>query len=306
MATADWAEKAALVALLRIRPAGLNWEELTARVMEIGSAVALWEQLVPPTLFDTTQTADDPLRTAAADLAGWDAQGLTVLSVLDGRYPASLRAVHQAPPVLFTRGRLLDDDLAVSVVGSRVASDRGLSMASSITKALVADDVTAVAGLALGIDTAVHRSALDAGGRTVAVLGNGLNKVYPAVNRDLQGEVADRGLLVSQFWPDAPPQKHTFLMRNATMSGYSLATVVVEAGEKSGTRVQARLAVEHGRPVILTDSVVRKNEWARGLIDRPGVYQVGSVREVLDVINFLKGARVSVSDEKLGQVSVSI
>ena len=108
--------------------------------------------------------------------------------------------------------------------------------------------------------------------------------MYPAENRGLQNEIADRGLVLSQFWPDAPPQKHTFLMRNATMSGYGLATVVVEAGEMSGVRAQARIAVEHGRQVILTDRVVDTNEWAQKLIGRPGVHVAGSVSAVLDVV----------------------
>lgn len=150
-------------------------------------------------------------------------------------------------------------------------SERGLTVAANIADALVSEGITAVAGLAAGIDAAVHRAALDAGGRTVAVIGTGINKYYSATNRDLQDEISERGLLLSQFWPDAPPQKHTFLMRNATMSGYGLATVVVEAGEKSGTRVQARMAVEHGRTVILTESVYAQNEWARNHLSTRGL-----------------------------------
>ena len=129
-----------------------------------------------------------------------------------------------------------------------------------------------------------HRAALDAGGRTVAVIATGIGRVYPAENRSLQEEIASRGLVLSQFWPDAPPQKHAFLMRNATMSGYGLATVVVEAGEMSGARSQARVAVEHGRQVILTDRVVDANEWAQNLVGRPGVHVAGSVAAVLDVV----------------------
>jgi len=92
-------------------------------------------------------------------------------------------------------------------------------------------------------------------------------------------------LVLSQFWPDAPPQKHTFLMRNATMSGYGLATVVVEAGETSGARAQARMAVEHGRQVILTDQVVVRNQWAQKLLGRPGVHVASSVDSVMDAVD---------------------
>jgi DNA processing protein len=151
--------------------------------------------------------------------------------------------------------------------------------------------------IALGIDTAAHRAALGAGGRTVAVIGTGIDRVYPAENRKLQGEIAARGLLLSQFWPDAPARKHTFLSRNATMSGYGLATVVVEAGEHSGARVQARIAVEHGRPVILTDLVVERNEWAQALVPRPGVHVANSVASVLAVVEQLTAERGAVGSE---------
>jgi DNA processing protein len=141
--------------------------------------------------------------------------------------------------------------------------------------------------LALGVDTAAHLATLAAGGRTVAIIGTGINRVYPAGNRALHEEIAVRGLLLSQFWPDAPAQRRTFLMRNATMSGYGLATVVVEAGEHSGARAQARIAIEHGRPVILTDLVVQRNEWARALAARPGVYVADSLDTVTAIVGKL-------------------
>jgi len=278
------AEQAALVALLRTRPARLSWPEITAQVLEAGSAVAVWRRLVPPTL---AGTAPDETDRAAADLQQWASRGLMILTVLDAGYPARLRAVHQAPPVLFGRGTLVPDDPAVSVVGSRNASERGLAMAGGIARALAGQGVTVVAGLALGIDTAAHRAALAAGGRTVAIIGTGINRAYPAENRALHQEIAARGLLLSQFWPDAPAQRHTFLMRNATMSGYGLATVVVEAGEHSGARAQARIAVEHGRPVILTDLVVQRNEWARALATRSGVHIADSLGAVTAIVSKL-------------------
>src|SRR5699024_12355289 len=105
-------------------------------------------------------------------------------------------------------------------------------------------------GLAEGVDSAAHRAALDCGGRTVAVLGTGINRCYPRQHKELQEEVAKRGLLLSQFLPDAPPTKTSFPMRNAVMRGYAAATIVVEAGEYSGARIQARYALAHGRPLF--------------------------------------------------------
>lgn len=276
-------EHAALVALLKAQPEGLSWPEIAAELLEVGSAVKVWEHHAPaPALIDLPE--DITPESAAEDLRSWEAQGYRVLSILDRDYPVWLRGVHQAPPVIFTLGTVIANDAAVSVVGSRAASPAGLAMAADIARALTARKLTVIAGLARGIDTAAHRAALDAGGRTVAVIGTGIARVYPAENRALQREIASRGLVLSQFWPDAPPQKHTFLMRNATMSGYGLATVVVEAGERSGARAQARMAVEHGRQVILTDRVVAGNEWAQKLIGRPGVHVAGSAADVLDVV----------------------
>ncbi|MFG1640805.1 DNA-processing protein DprA [Amycolatopsis sp. NPDC049252] len=288
-------EHAALVALLQHRPEGLGWQEITAEVLSSGSALETWRHLVPDTLFDE---AGEHEALAAADrqLESWVEAGVNFLSVLDADYPARLRGIHQAPPILFWRGQLLAKDPAVSVVGSRNASERGLGIASEISRALIKEGVTAVAGLAAGIDAAVHRTALEASGRTVAVIGTGINKYYPAANRDLQEEIAQRGLLLSQFWPDAPPQRHNFLMRNATMSGYGLATVVVEAGETSGTRVQARLAVEHGRAVILTDSVVQQNTWAQKLEGRPGVHCVSGLKDVTEIVRKVISERRDVAD----------
>jgi DNA processing protein len=280
-------EHAALVALLKVQPEGVSWSEIAAELLEVGSAVKVWERHAPaPALIDLPE--DITLESAAEDVRSWEAQGYRVMSILDRDYPVWLRGVPRAPPVIFTLGTVTADDTGVSVVGSRAASSAGLAMAADIARALTARKLTVIAGLARGIDTAAHRAALDAGGRTVAVIGTGIARVYPAENRGLQEEIASRGLVLSQFWPDAPPQKHTFLMRNATMSGYGLATVVVEAGEKSGARAQARMAVEHGRQVILTDRVVAGNEWAQKLIGRPGVHVAGSVAAVLDAVEHVE------------------
>jgi DNA processing protein len=276
-------EHAALVALLQAKPDGLTWPEIAAELLEAGSAVDVWERHAPvPALIDLPEEITPA--SAARDIQSWTSKGYRLVSILDEDYPAGLRGIHQAPPVIFTLGAVLANDPAVSVVGSRNASSCGLTMAADVARALVARKMTVVSGLARGIDTAAHRAALDADGRAVAVIGTGISRVYPAENRVLQKEIADRGLVLSQFWPDAPPQKHTFLMRNATMSGYGLATVVVEAGKTSGARTQARIAVEHGRQVILTDQVVAHNAWAQALLGRPGVHIASTVDGVIEIV----------------------
>jgi DNA processing protein len=277
-------EHAALVALLQARPDGLSWGEITAELIEVGSAVKVWDRHAPPSALIDLPAEVSPT-SAARDIETWAAAGYRLVSILDEDYPVRLRGVHQAPPAIFIQGALVADDPAVSVVGSRTASSVGLEMAAEVARALAARKLTVISGLARGIDTSAHRAALDAGGRTVAVIATGLGKMYPPENKSLQREIAHRGLLLSQFWPDAPPRKHTFLMRNATMSGYGLATVVVEAGETSGARAQARMAVEHGRQVILTERVVAGNQWARDLVGRPGVYVAGSPEGIVSIID---------------------
>jgi len=283
MISGNFDEHAALVALLRAQPDGLSWPEIAAELLEAGSAVEIWDRHAPaPALIDLPDeiTPDS----VAEDLRAWQAHGYRLLSILDDDYPVRLRGVQQAPPVIFTLGFVVADDPAVSVVGSREASAAGLTMAADLARALTARHLTVVSGLARGIDTAAHQAALDAGGRTVAIIGTGIGRVYPAENRGLQNEIANRGLVLSQFWPDATARKHTFLMRNATMSGYGLATVVIEAGETSGARAQARMAVEHGRQVILTNQVVTQNPWAQRLVGRPGVHVASSVDDVMRIV----------------------
>lgn len=280
-------EQAALVALLRLRPQGLRWTELTEHVLEHGSALAALRFLTGDQLF-LTGDQEAELAAAARDLRAWHEEGLLFTTVLDVDYPTRLRDVHQVPPFLFARGELRPGDVGVSVVGSRNASEQGIKMATSVAHALVDDGISVISGLAAGIDTAAHRATLGAGGRAVGVIGTGIRLRYPAANRELHEQVSRHGLLLSQFWPDAPPRKQTFPMRNATMSGYGVATVVIEAGEHSGARIQARLAVEHGRPVILTDLVLEATDWAKYLRDRPGVHVAGSTQEVVALVRGLR------------------
>jgi DNA processing protein len=280
--TWDENERAALVALLRTRPGKRTWSDLTTEVAARGSALAVWDELHPASLFDHGDT--DPLADATRDISRWRSAGHGFLTFRDPEYPAQLREIHEMPPVLFHRGKLSAEDVGVSVVGSRQASARGLEIAHAVSTGLADRGITVIAGLAKGIDTSAHQAALDAGGRTVAVIGTGITKYYPAENKDLQERIAVDGLVISQFWPDASPSKHSFPMRNAVMSGYGRATIVVEAGEHSGARIQARKAVAHGRPVILTDLVVAANKWPNELLGQPGVHVAGSTAEIMSLV----------------------
>lgn len=168
-----------------------------------------------------------------------------------GDYPAHLTAVASAADTLYMRGRITREDaLAVAVVGSRRATPYGVEIAQRLGFELAARGVTVVSGLARGIDSAAHRGALDAGGRTIAVLGSGVDVIYPPENRRLAERIIQSGAIVSQFAPGTRPMAYHFPERNRVIAGLSLAVVVVEAAEKSGALITAGFAGELGREVM--------------------------------------------------------
>jgi DNA processing protein len=206
---------------------------------------------------------------------------MSLATVLDSDYPAQLLTVHQRPPFVMYRGALKPDDAGgVAVVGTRTASPKGLRQAAELAEGLAVRGVPVVSGLAAGIDAAALSAVLQVGGRAVAVIGTGLRRSYPRENESLQQRIGEAGAVISQFWPDAPPTRTSFPMRNAVMSGYAAATVVVEAPWKSGARMQARLALQHGRTVFLLSSLL-EHDWAREYALRPGAIVVTGIDDVL-------------------------
>jgi DNA processing protein len=167
-------------------------------------------------------------------------------------YPSWLEKIHDPPGALWVRGTLHPEEgvRAVAIVGARAATPLGQSFARALAADLAAAGVTIVSGLARGIDTAAHLGALDAGGRTVAVLGAGIDRPYPHQNAGLAEAIAARGALVSEFPPGTEPWKGNFPRRNRTIAGWSRLVVVVEAGERSGALITARVALEEGRDVM--------------------------------------------------------
>ncbi|MBV8159515.1 MAG: DNA-protecting protein DprA [Acidimicrobiia bacterium] len=211
--------------------------------------------------------------------------GTRLVTLLDREYPANLRRIYNRPPFLFVRGTLAPGDArSVAIVGTRRPSPAGLQAARRFASQLAEQGVTVVSGLAAGIDTEAHAASLGAGGRTIAVMGTGIDYVYPAENRGLASEIVDAGALVSQFWPGAPPRAQNFRLRNVVTSGMALGTLVVEAGERSGARIQARLALEHGKRLFLLDALVRREEWARRYARRPGAAVVRSIEDLLSAL----------------------
>jgi DNA processing protein len=283
-------ETVALVALLRIgrRP----WPIYAEFVESGGSAQDVLERELSEgdRRQSTVLPATDPgqlLSAAAADIDAWHTAGISVLTVLDDDYPASLRTVHDRPPLLFVAGEIEPTDTnSLAVIGSRSPSPAGVERAQTVAGHLADNGYTVISGLAAGIDTAAHTTALAHNSRTIAVIGTGLNHSYPPENAALQKEIAAVGAVVSQFWPDAEPTRMSFPMRNAVMSGLALGTIVVEATHTSGARVQARLALAHGRPVFVARQLLEQ-DWARALVARPGTKVFGAPDEITDLIERL-------------------
>ena len=280
-------ETAALLALLQAP--GARWQQIADDVEEAGSARAILERRSDErqvALFDD-RGPPAGLEAHLAEISAWEREGIAIRTVLDADYPENLRTVHDRPPLVFIAGSLRPaDSTSVAVVGTRKPSDEGVARARSIARHLVARGYTVASGLAAGIDRAAHIAALDAGGRTIAVIGTGLRRAYPRENADLQTRIAAEGAVISQFLPDAPPTRRSFPMRNAVMSGLALATVVVEAGAVSGSRMQARLALQHNRPVFLLRSLLA-HEWAASMQHRPGVYVVDEPEQIVETIDRL-------------------
>jgi DNA processing protein len=207
--------------------------------------------------------------------------GARLVTVLDEDYPSNLRVIPSPPPFLFYRGELRRDDArSVAVVGTRKASAEGKKRGALLAAKLAEEHVTVISGLAAGIDTAAHEASMEAGGRTIAVIGTGILRTYPKENAALTERIAQEGAVVSQFWPSAPPTRYSFPMRNAVMSGISQGTAVIEATSTSGAKMQARLALEQGKRAFLMASLVTSETWAKKYLER-GAIEVNSIEDVI-------------------------
>lgn len=281
-------ERAAVVALLRETQLPLS-----ARLEQLRQASSAGELLARELVSHEGQLTLEPpdpaaaLRGARQAIAEWERAGIRVRSVRDADYPENLALVHDRPPLLFVRGSLAARDArSVAVIGTRDPSGAGLAVATTFARDLGRAGFTVVSGLAAGIDTAVHEAALDAGVRTLAVIGSGLHHSYPRQNAALQARLGREGGVVSPFWPESPPSPEGFRRRNAVMSGLTRGIVVIEGGMRSGTRLATRLALAQGRPVFLWRGL-RDERWARDLAAQPAVSFVQEPAEVGEALDAL-------------------
>jgi DNA processing protein len=212
--------------------------------------------------------------------------GASLVTVLDPEYPENLRTVTDLPPFLFYRGKLDHeaDARSVAVVGTRDATDLGLSRARMVARELSGAGYTISSGLARGVDSAAHRTALHFERRTIAVIGTGITRCYPKENFDLAEEIAEQGLIASQFWPSRSPGRDTFPRRNHVTSGISLGSVVIEASGTSGAKMQARVAAEQGRHVLLLQSLVDQQPWAQKMVEAQRATPVANIEQMLEIL----------------------
>jgi DNA processing protein len=222
-----------------------------------------------------------------AELAKVEKAGARLLTLIDDEYPSLLKAVPDAPAVLYARGTLLPDDaLALSMVGTRRATSYGRDAAYHFARQLAAQGITVISGLAHGVDSAAHRGALDGGGRTIAVLGCGIDRIYPSDNQKLANDILRHGALISEFPIGTPPEAHNFPRRNRIISGLGLGVLVVEAPEKSGALITTTIAADQGREVFaVPGNIFNPMSGGTNRLIQDGAKLVMSVEDILDELN---------------------
>jgi DNA processing protein len=292
MATGDRTAADGLDLLALCTISGVNWNVLAREAQRPDGMARLLAGTVgedsrdgcatAALLAEGLETLPDRRQRVEGEIDAAAERGARLVTVLDDSYPSNLRVIPKLPPFLFYRGELRRDDArSVAVVGTRSASPEGIDRATELSSLLVEEGVTVISGLARGIDTAAHSAAVEAGGRTIAVVGTGILHVYPKENAELAERIVSCGAIVSQFWPSTPPARYQFPMRNEVMSGISQGTAVIEASSTSGAKMQARIALEQGKRAFLMSSLATSEEWARDYIDKRDAIEVDSAHDVL-------------------------
>lgn len=285
------AELASWVALSQI--SGLGGQGLRRLLQAFGSPDGVFKaplsslkQHVKPAVAKAIMLGPDQLQ--LTPLANWLNDPVNgVITLADPDYPQSLLNISDPPPLLYFKGRrdlLLHD--AIAIVGSRHATTQGLNNAAAFAQTLGATGLCIISGMAHGIDAAAHRGGLDTVGSSIAVVGTGLDKIYPAANRELAHSLAEQGLLVSEFPLGTPPLAANFPRRNRIISGLSQGCLVVEASLQSGSLITARMAVEQGRDVFAIPGSIHSPQ-AKGchFLIKQGAKLVECAQDILDELN---------------------
>ena len=227
-------------------------------------------------------------------------QNVNTLFLDDENYPKLLKEIYDPPPILYCKGSMAVDSVAISIVGSRKASYYGLKMTEKLAFELASLGITIVSGMARGIDTHAHKGALQAKGKTIAVLGCGVDVIYPIENRELMREIELKGLVVSEYPLSTLPKPNFFPARNRIISGLSLGTIIIEAGERSGSLITAEFALEQGREVYAIpgniDTITSKG--TNNLI-KEGAKVVTRVEDIIEDILPHLHAKVDLPENKV-------
>ena len=308
---ADMASSAEIVSPSSVqsmtRPAVESWLRLQAidgvGDLTVGRLVRAWhspeavlrasrDELIgsgcSPQLADAIRRGPDPsaCKSIERELTAIERERVEVRSLLDSDYPTRLKMIADPPPLLYITGTLTEqDELALAVVGARRATAAGRAMTEEVSHDLAAAGITVVSGLARGIDAAAHQGALSAKGRTIAVLGCGIDRTYPSEHERLRRQIEERGAILSEAPMGAPPHSHHFPRRNRIISGLSLGVIVTEAAIRSGSLITARLAAEQGREVFAIPGFV-KAETSRGTnaLLKEGAALIERAQDVIDAI----------------------
>jgi DNA processing protein len=273
---------------------GIGAVRFRALLDAFGSAQAAWEAS-PQALRDAglgQKTVENLLkvRSQVSLPQIWkqlQAQDILLLTWNDDNYPRLLKEIDQPPPVLYVRGELRpEDEWAVAVVGTRRITPYGRQVTEEIAGALARNGITIVSGLARGVDSVAHQAALNAGGRTLAVLGTGVDLIYPPENRRLAEQVIAQGALISDYPPGTSPEGQNFPPRNRIISGLSLAVVIIEAGLGSGALITASFAAEQGREVFaVPGNILSPQSQGTNRLIQDGARPLLSPQDILEVLN---------------------
>ncbi len=223
-----------------------------------------------------------------------------IIGINDSRYPSLLKEIPDSPPYIYVKGILPVKEKAVSIVGTRKLTSYGRFVTEKFSKELANDGVNIVSGLASGVDTVAHKSALSVDGTTTAVLGSGIDIVFPPENKKLYEEIAERGTIISEFMIGTTPTKHTFPQRNRIIAGLSYATVITEAPEKSGALITASYANDYGRLVFSVPcNINNPNGKGNNNLIKEGAFPLIDVEDIYQQIPFLKEKKASKDEEDI-------
>jgi DNA processing protein len=276
-----------------------SWLHVAERLRAGDPPAAVFDQLFPMHWPSEPEERSNLYARAHAAIDRAREKRITPVVWSDAAYPVALTTIVDPPPVLWTVGSVAAFQApAVAIVGARAASPYGLSVAEQLAADLAARGLAIISGLARGVDSAAHRGALSAGGVTIGIMGSGVDVMYPPEHAPLAREMQQHGAVASELVPGTPPLPHLFPLRNRIISGLSRAVVVIEAGEKSGSLITARCALEQGRDVLAVPGNVLsgRSRGAHALL-RDGAKIVESADDILEELGMTVAVRSRAGDE---------